>query len=187
GDPLRSRGAPRVPLSPPHPAGPVEGGEHPLQAGQLVADRRRRAALAGGSDLDRDERAVRAGGQHRNEPGVGAVGRVDLDDQAGPVGVDNRFRPSVEAGCDLRRLSGRRRRSVGTAAPLATCRTPATATRPSQWALGPTSSPPNPAPIATSQPRASAMAIDAASANSPPGSGTPRWARHPSAGPPIAS
>ncbi len=85
-----------VHLAPAQGPGAEQGGEDALQAGQLVGQGLGVLAVDQG-DLDGQEPALGPHPEHGEEPGVALVGRVELHDQGGPVGVDDRLGPALEA------------------------------------------------------------------------------------------
>ena len=79
--------------------GPVEHLDDAVQAGEL-AGQLAVVGLLGHGDVDRLHAVGRAG-VDRQQPGVVAVGRVELHDEVRPVGDRDRPTPALEAGGDL--------------------------------------------------------------------------------------
>jgi hypothetical protein len=95
-----------VDLPPAQATGSEQDGEQALQPGQLLGQVLLGAAVDQG-DLDRHQVGVGVRAEHGQEPGVAAVGGLELHHQLGPWRGRHRRRPPLEAADDLGAGAGR--------------------------------------------------------------------------------
>ena len=112
----------QVHLAPPEAARPAELVVEALEPDDLVGEVLRALAVGEGL-LDREQPALGTAAEHRQEPGVAAVGRVELDDERGLGHAAHLVRPLVEplrhlgAGGDRARVNGEPSRRATKASP----------------------------------------------------------------------